>query len=360
MRRRRSGYQTGMPFDPVHSVTATDDDVDAAPPRIGLVLGGGGNVGLAYHVGVLLALEHDHGWDPRTADLIVGTSAGSIVGALLRAGVSTDDLAAWCVGAEPGTGREDMRRLLDAARSTALPLRPSLRIPLPSPTALWRMATGRLGLVPGLLAHTPFGLVDLAPALAPFDEILDTWPDDPLWLVAVDTADGRRVVFGADPGAVPSPAAAIAASCAIPGLYRGVRIDGRHHVDGGLHSPTNADLLVRDAAPPLDAAIVVSPMSARGRAIDWRGDRALRHRFGRRLDDELRTCRRAGLRARAIEPDADVVRTMGIRLLDDERTQRVMTAAFLGAAPHVDDDLAALLRRAGARRPQRPRERVVS
>jgi NTE family protein len=322
--------------------------VDGALPRVALVLGGGGNAGLAYHIGVLLALEHDFGWDPRTADLIVGTSAGSIVAALLRAGLSTDDLAAWCVSAEPGTGREDVRGLLDRARGTSLPWRPSLRIPVPSPTTWWRMATGRLGVVPGLLAHTPLGLLDLAPAVAAFDEILDTWPAEPLWLVAVDTADGRRTVFGTDPDSAPRPASAIAASCAIPGLYRGVRIDGRHHLDGGLHSPTNADLIVGARAPRLDAAIVVSPMSASGRTVNWRGDHALRRRFGRRLDSELRTCRESGLAAWAVEPNAEVMSTMGLRLLDDERSRRVMTASFLGTAPQVDGEMAALLcRRAG-------------
>lgn len=50
--------------------------------RVGLVLGGGGAVGQAHHAGVLAALEHDLGWDPRTADVIVGTSVGSITGTL--------------------------------------------------------------------------------------------------------------------------------------------------------------------------------------------------------------------------------------------------------------------------------------
>src|SRR5256885_11906648 len=71
----------------------------AAMQRTGLVLGAGGIVGQAYHAGVLAALEHDLGWDPRTADLIVGSSAGSVTGTLLRLGVPAHDLAAWAVEA---------------------------------------------------------------------------------------------------------------------------------------------------------------------------------------------------------------------------------------------------------------------
>ncbi len=67
--------------------------------RIGLVLGAGGTVGQPYHAGVLAALEHDLGWDPRTAEIIVGTSAGSVTGTLLRLGVPASDLAAWAVEA---------------------------------------------------------------------------------------------------------------------------------------------------------------------------------------------------------------------------------------------------------------------
>ena len=70
-------------------------------PRVGLVLGAGGIVGQAYHAGVLAALEVDLGWDARSADVIVGTSAGSVMGTALRMGLAATDLAAWAVGAEP-------------------------------------------------------------------------------------------------------------------------------------------------------------------------------------------------------------------------------------------------------------------
>ena len=67
--------------------------------RVGLVLGAGGIVGQAYHAGVLAALEHDYGWDPRSAEVIIGTSAGSITGSLLRSGIHASELAAWTVRA---------------------------------------------------------------------------------------------------------------------------------------------------------------------------------------------------------------------------------------------------------------------
>src|SRR6478735_9602223 len=88
-------------------------DPAPSPRRIGLVLGAGGTTGAAFHAGALLALEQDLGWDPREADIIVGSSAGSIVGALLRAGLTTDDLAAWGAVAEPLESGRQARVLLD-------------------------------------------------------------------------------------------------------------------------------------------------------------------------------------------------------------------------------------------------------
>ena len=110
---------------------------------VGLVLGAGGVVGQAYHAGVLAVLEHDCGWDPRSADVIVGTSAGSITGTLLRAGVPASELAAWAVQGSavrrgPGPARHPRHRV---ARVRAVPaVEPA---PAAGPSRLGHAAAGR-------------------------------------------------------------------------------------------------------------------------------------------------------------------------------------------------------------------------
>src|SRR5262245_31004064 len=68
-------------------------------PKVALVLGAGGIAGGAFHAGALAALQEETGWDARAADVIVGTSAGSITGATLRVGLAATDLFARAVGA---------------------------------------------------------------------------------------------------------------------------------------------------------------------------------------------------------------------------------------------------------------------
>jgi NTE family protein len=97
--------------------------VVGATTGIGLVLGGGGVVGQAYHAGVLAALEHDLGWDPRTADVVVGTSAGSITGTLLRGGVPASELAAWAVKAPLSAEGALLEDLFGTEHPTFTPLR---------------------------------------------------------------------------------------------------------------------------------------------------------------------------------------------------------------------------------------------
>src|SRR3954452_22290698 len=81
--------------------TLSDAGVERREGRVGLVLGGGGMVGLAYHAGVLRALEELGGFRPADADLIVGTSAGSVAGAYLRSGWSTEDFWQLALGTHP-------------------------------------------------------------------------------------------------------------------------------------------------------------------------------------------------------------------------------------------------------------------
>src|SRR5436190_23623558 len=107
-------------------------------PRIALVLGAGGVVGQAYHAGALAALEHDLGWDPREADIIVGSSAGSVTGALLRLGVSAADLSCAAVASPLSPEAAPLFERLAAEGSPD--------VPLPSPSPLdafrpWRSPT---------------------------------------------------------------------------------------------------------------------------------------------------------------------------------------------------------------------------
>src|SRR3712207_2307310 len=145
--------------------------------RVGLVLGAGGVVGQAYHAGVLAVLEHDLGFDPRRAEVIVGTSAGSITGTLLRLGVSAEDLAAWTVKA-PLSGEGEVIRSIAATPVPDLaPFRPLslLRRPMrpPGPGMVRRALTRPLKFRPlaAGMALLPPGRHDIVEQLAAMREL---------------------------------------------------------------------------------------------------------------------------------------------------------------------------------------------
>ncbi len=155
-------------------------------------------VGAAYHAGALAALEHDLGWDARSADVIVGTSAGSLVGALLRLDVPATDLAAMTVGAPAlQTSAAVHAAVTGRPEFPPVSLRELLRPRLPDPRTVlgltWlgvRVGVRALPMVSMLL---PDGQQVLAPHLAFFDEQLpDGWPTDPLLICAVRRPDCRR------------------------------------------------------------------------------------------------------------------------------------------------------------------------
>lgn len=126
-------------------------------PKIGLVLGAGGVVGQAYQAGVLAALQREANWDPRHADIIVGTSAGSVTGAVLRIGVPATDLAASTYGV-PTSRRGGVLLNQILGDDTPLPV-PSIRSllrlwSLPSPALLNRVAHRPLAFRPEVAAMT--------------------------------------------------------------------------------------------------------------------------------------------------------------------------------------------------------------
>jgi NTE family protein len=304
--------------------------VDVSSPRVGLVLGAGGVVGQAYHAGVLAALELDLGWDPRTADVIVGTSAGSVTGSLLRLDVSAFDLAAWAVNAPMSLESSPiMERLGADARQFPPPsirdvLRP-LRLP---PVAMLRAVASRpWAFRPAVAATTMLapGRLDLVSRVRRLESLYgEGWPAG-LLICAARRSDGRRVVFG-HPGRPGVPVAdAVAASCAVPTYFRPVRINGVEYFDGGVHSSTNADVL---AAADLDVVVVVAPMSAahgRARTVDA----AVRWSVHRRLERELRVLRARGVEIVRVEPGPRTLAEMGLNAMADDRSDRVVQAALI-------------------------------
>ena len=302
--------------------------------RVGLVLGAGGVVGQAYHAGVLAVLEHDCGFDAREADVIVGTSAGSVTGTLLRLGVSSSDLAAWTVKA-PLSGTDPFaRQMAQLPHPVFAPLRPLdlLRRPmrLPGPHMVARALSRPWQFRPLAAALTLLapGQHDVVAQLAALRELeTSSWPDRDLWICAVRRRDGRRVVFGR-PGSPPAPIhLAMAASCAVPGYFAPVRIGDRSYVDGGVHSPTSAAIL---RGQDLDLVIVVSPMSGPpGPPLNLLA--ASRRHSARLLYREMRALERSGVEVLVFTPGEAEQEVMGDDMMSRDRLHEIIQQSFLEA-----------------------------
>jgi NTE family protein len=312
--------------------------------RVGLVLGAGGAVGHAFHAGVLSALEEQTGWDPRTAEIIVGTSAGSGMGAMLRIGLSAADMAARA--SDRPLSAEGARLVAKVGTTPALADIQRTRQPASGDRPRTIAGPGVLTQVlrrPWTARATAVAAAMLPAGRRPTSVISSGirslhgpgWPDRPLWICAVRVDDGRRVVFGRD--RADSPAAdvgdAVAASCAIPGYFEPVTIDGVRYVDGGAHSPTNADLL---AGLDLDAVIVSSPMSVARRHLRASLDIGARLMFHRYLAAELTRVRRKGTRVLTFEPTGEDLGVMGINAMDWTRRPRVVQHVRDSARRRID------------------------
>jgi NTE family protein len=193
-----------------------------------LVLGGGGIAGIGWETGVLFALA-EGGIDPTAADVVIGTSAGSAVGAQLLSGTPLATLYDRHVFPEgPSTeiaAELDVQKM--AADWGAL-----LSMHEPGPDL--RAAIGRYALAAGSVPERVRR--EVIEARLPSHE----WPEQALRIVVVDAATGQDRVFTKDDEV--SLVDAVAASCAVPGIWPPVTIDGRRYVDGGIRTSANVDL----------------------------------------------------------------------------------------------------------------------
>lgn len=296
--------------------------------RVALVLGAGGTVGSAFHAGVLAALA-ESGWDGREAELIVGTSAGSSTGALLRAGLAPRDLLARATGeALSPEGQAIVGRF-----GGPPPPPPRWRAGgSPWDPARWRQGRSGDARGGGFLAGLVRGGTSMEPLIQMFDPVFPNWPERPLWICSVRVSDAARVVFGKRGAESASVARAVAASCAIPGIYSPVQIGEQRYVDGGVHSLTNLDVL---AASRPELVVVSAPWSA-GEELRVGFDVPLRQLFRAQLVLEISRLKRS-LRVLAIEPTAAEQREMGLDALDPDKRPPVARAAYEGTARRLRD-----------------------
>jgi NTE family protein len=251
-----------------------------------LVLGGGGVAGIAWITGVLTGLA-DTGQDVTGADVIIGTSAGATVAAQIGSGRPLGELFA--------------RQTDPALQATEIPV----ELNLDQIAADWAEAmTGvtsaedalrRVGAY-ALAAHT----VPEAERRAVIESRLPSheWPERRIVLVAVEAETGEAVEFDSESGA--SLVDAVAASCAVPGIWPPVTIDGRRYIDGGVRSSDNADL-----AGGSERIVVISPL---GYDPPFASPVSLREVVG-----ELRA---RGAEVTVVVPDQASVTAMGANPLD--------------------------------------------
>ena len=256
-----------------------------------LVLGGGGVIGVAWETGLLAGLQ-EHGVDLTTADLIVGTSAGSIVGTQVAGGRSLAEL--YARNRQPGDPRLGGAPLGNDPLTLA-------RIAAPW-AASHTSRTGRAHI--GRLALTARTVPEVE-RLRLLESRLDVadWPERRLSLTAVDALDGSFKVWDRAAG-VPM-LQAVASSCAVPGLFPPVTIGERRYIDGGVRSATNADLARGNAI-----VVIVAPIGVSLRGIGGLGGLTLR--------GEVRQLRIDGSRVEQILPDPAALLAFGPNLMDAE------------------------------------------
>jgi NTE family protein len=302
-------------------------------PRRGLVLGAGGVLGAAWMTGALHALEEVAGFDPRDAECLVGTSAGSVLTAMLAGGMSTDVLRDHQRGL-PLPGDLHIEWDHDTATGGALPTRP--RIGLGSPELLRRVGRRELPPRTAVWAMLPPGRARNDAIRDVVDAVVgrDRWaPREGVRVVAMDYATGERVAFGSDGAPQASLGEAVAASCAIPGWYVPVEIGGRSYVDGGARSAASVDLL---AGAGLDEVYVLSPLASfdfdRPTRLLVRLERRWRRYVATRLRREAAAVERTGTSVTILCPGPEDLAAMGANLMDPGRRRQVLETSLRTSA----------------------------
>jgi NTE family protein len=215
--------------------------------KLGLVMGGGGIVGIAWETGVLAALHDDCGFDPRRATVIMGSSAGSVTGAQAALGRDLDELVA--IQQRPARGAGGHQPILDL---TSGPQAEIMRLMTAGSGQEQAVRIGELAMrVETFLSEDAF--VDSFRSMIASDR----WPETDLRVTSCDCTSGEGVIWSADSGI--DLVRAVASSCAIPGFFPTVGFNGRRYMDGPRGQGYTAKVL---SEAGVDTALFIGPLAA--------------------------------------------------------------------------------------------------
>jgi NTE family protein len=270
-----------------------------------LVLGGGGPVGEAWESGVIAGLA-DRGIDLSRMDRIIGTSAGAVVGARLAMGMTPEELTQQAL-----------------IRFEGPPPAPTQKPPPPPDLSflvsqLEQLNAGKtteqsVGVEVGRWALSVHPVATESEFVASYWRRFPKkqWPGRAYECASVNAGDGSLKVWNESSGV--SLALAVASSCALPGLFVPVEIDGQRYMDGGARSATNADL-----ARGCKTAIVMVPTAG------------INHPLATlsvpRLDVEIEILRKSGCKVAVILPDWASVKAFGQSGAEEQRNTAAMAA----------------------------------
>ena len=305
--------------------------------RTGLVLGAGGVLGAAWMTGALASLADLLPCAAGDVDLIVGTSAGSVLAAALRCHAPFEDVVAWQRGQATGLLRESAAL---AAHDGPLPPLPRWRfgsVPLawaalvtPHRVPPWVAASAWLPHGRGQHAALRSLVTGLQVA---FDGPSSGWADDRTWISAVDYDSGQRVLFGREGAPRASLPDAVVASCSIPGWYEPAVIGGRRYVDGGVRSMTSLDVL---GGTDVQDIYVLAPMAStepdHPLQPHLQMERGLRQVLTAVLVRQAKALAARGKRVTVLTPGPRDLAAMGINLMDARRRQAVLELSFRTSA----------------------------
>lgn len=270
-----------------------------------LVLGGGGSVGIAWETGLVAGLT-EKGVDLSQASYILGTSAGSVVGANLASGRAPKTMLEAQLkppaqpASQPSPKAPDLRPLMTHMSELVSGQKPPEQV---------RREIGQWAItVPTIRTEQQF--------VGAFAKMFPDkgWTKRNFQCVAVDAGDGSYKVWNKDSGV--DLASAVASSCAVPGIFPPITINGRRYMDGGMRSATNADL-----AKGYSEVVVVA-VTGGARTSD------MGKRFGAIHDKEVKAPQDGGAHVDLIVPDAASLAAFGPNLMDSSHRGQAARAGL--------------------------------